>query len=233
MKSPHWHARAMILAAMLTAAGSPVAAQAPSGEAAKMLGGPWEFSNADRDKTCTITFRPEQTATGFKLEFDKSCANLFPLVRDIESWKFADNDLLRLLDGKGKSLIEFSEVESGIFEAPTPGIGLLFLQAVGAAGPAPRAAEQVFGDWALMRSAGKPLCTLTLENGSTREGFALKVKPDCDPAIARLGLSFWRMDRGELMLVLALGNSWRFEEVDPATWRRIPEGADPITLVKQ
>lgn len=224
--------RAIAFTAVVLNAGAALA-QAPAGEAAKMLGAAWEFSNADRDKTCTLTFKSEQATAGYKLEFDPNCAKLFPLVKDIESWKFADNDLLRLTDGKGKSLIEFSEVESGIFEAPTPGIGLLFLQAAGGAGPAQRTADQVFGDWALMRSAGKPICALTLENASTREGFALKVKPDCDPAIARLGLSSWQMDRGELVLALARGNSWRFEEVDPVTWRRIPEGADPITLVKQ
>jgi hypothetical protein len=123
-------------------------------------------------------------------------------------------------------------VESGIFEAPTPGIGLLFLQVAGAAGPPPRPAEQMFGDWAMMRG-GKALCTFTLEGTPVRDSFALSVKPDCDQAIARIGIAAWRMDGTELLLVLARGNPWRFEEVDAANWKRVPEGADPVTLVKK
>ena len=217
--------------AMLSAGAA--CAQAPTGDAAKMLGAPWEFSNADRDKTCTVTFQPERIAAGYSLEFDKDCAIKFPLVKDVEAWKFADNDLLRLLDAKGKALIEFSEVESGIFEAPTPGIGLLFLQAAGDAGPPPTAAEQMIGNWAIMRGTGKPLCILTLENSKAREGFSLRIQPQCDPAIVRLALASWRMDRGELLLQPGRGNAWRFEEADATTRRRVPEGADPITLVRQ
>ncbi len=224
--------RATLLAAMLALACSQALAQAPAGDAAKMLGEAWEFSNADRDKVCTVTFKPEATPAGYRLEFDTNCANLFPLVKDIAGWKFPDNDLLRLLDGKGKPLIEFSEVETGIFEAPTPGVGLLFLQVAGAGGPPPRAADTVFGDWAIVRG-GKVLCALTLDGTAVRDGFTLVVKPNCDQTIARLGLAFWSMDRGELVLLPARGNSWRFEETDAATWRRIPEGANPYTLVKQ
>ena len=35
------------------------------------------------------------------------------------------------------------------------------------------------------------------------------------------------------MLVPARGNPWRFEEVDNTIWRRVPESADQITLVRQ
>ena len=62
---------------------------------------------------------------------------------------------------------------------------------------------------------------------------ALTVKPGCDPAIAQLNFTQWRIDRDELMLVPARGNPWRFEEVDNTTWRRVPESADQITLVRQ
>jgi hypothetical protein len=43
----------------------------------------------------------------------------------------------------------------------------------------------------------------------------------------------WAIDRDELMLVPSRGSPWRFEEVDNATWRRVPESADQITLVRQ
>ena len=44
-------------------------------------------------------------------------------------------------------MLEFSEVESGIFEAPKPGEGILFIQNPTDLGPAPKTAEQITGDW--------------------------------------------------------------------------------------
>ena len=92
-------------------------------------------------------------------------------MRDIVAWKFPDNDLLRLLDAQGKSLVEFSEVEDGIYEAPTPGVGVLFLQNAAAAGPPPKPPEQVAGDWAIVRGSGAPLCQLTLATTAASDGF--------------------------------------------------------------
>lgn len=202
-------------------------------DSAKAVIGTWEFSNADRDKICTAIFKSDRTSVGFKVEFDENCGNLFPLANDVVGWTYPENDLLRLLDAQGKSLVEFSEVESGIYEAPTPGVGVLFLQNPAAAGPPPKPPEQVAGNWTIMRANGAPLCALTLVTAALRDGFALTVKPGCDAAITQLNFTQWRMDRGELMLVPARGNPWRFEEIDAATWRRVPETADPIVLVRQ
>src|SRR5262249_48161254 len=119
-------------------------AQAPLTEAAKaMAGGSWEFSNADRDKRCTVTFRTDAAAVGMKREFDSGCAGRSPFVADIVGWTLAENDFLRMLDAKGNSLLEFSEVESRIYEAPRPGEGILFIQASAAVGPPPKEASQV------------------------------------------------------------------------------------------
>jgi hypothetical protein len=203
------------------------------GESAQRMIGNWEFSNADHDRICTATFKSDAAKNGFKVEFDANCVNLFPIVREIATWKFPDNDLLYLLDTQGKSVAEFSEVEDGIFEAPTPGVGVLFLQNAATAAPPPKPAEQVAGNWAIVRKAGPPACLLTLVMTAAGDGFAITVKPGCDPALARLNFAQWRIDRDELMLVPARGNPWRFEEIDNTTWRRVPESADQITLVRQ
>jgi hypothetical protein len=219
--------------------GAPAWAQSTStqsailGDSAKAMLDSWEFSNADRDKICTATFKSDPSKVGFKVEFDANCATLFPLIADVAGWSFPDNDLLRLLDAQGKALVEFSEVEDGLFEAPTPGVGVLFLQKAGAAGPAPKPAEQLAGNWAIKRGPDKVLCSLALANTPLRDDLALTVQPGCDATIARLNFTQWRIDRGELVLVPARGNPWRFEEVDSTTWRRLPESADPITLVRQ
>jgi hypothetical protein len=224
----------LVCSATLCLAGT-AQAQTPVtlGDSAKAVVGTWEFSNADRDKICMVTFKSDRSPGGFEVEFDKNCGNLFPLVKDVVAWKFPENDLLRLLDAGGKSLVEFSEVEDGIYEAPTPGVGVLFLQNPAAAGPPPKPPEQLAGDWAIVRGSGAPLCRLSLTTTAAQDGLAMTVMPGCDPAIARLNWTLWRIDRDELMLVPARGNPWRFEEVDANTWRRIPESADAIMLVRQ
>jgi len=57
-------------------------AQAPPqlGESARRVVGSWEFSNADRDRTCTATLKGEPGPAGLKIEFDANCANLFPIA---------------------------------------------------------------------------------------------------------------------------------------------------------
>jgi hypothetical protein len=122
----------------IVVAGLAAAAHAQSatlGDSAQGILGSWEFSNAGRDKVCMATFKDRRIAAGFKVEFDADCGNLFPLVRNVAAWVFPENDLLRLVDAQGKSLVEFSEVESGLYEAPTPGVGVLFLQSPNAPKP--------------------------------------------------------------------------------------------------
>src|SRR5689334_8382070 len=210
-----------------------VFAQAPGqlGESAKRVIGNWEFSNADRDRTCTVTLKSDPAAIGQKIEFDPKCADQFPLVREIAGWKFPENDLLYLVDARGKSVVEFSEVEDGIFEAPTPGVGVLFLQNAAAASAPPKPAEEVAGDWSIMRKS-IPVCTVTLAMTKAGDDLMAKVKPGCDAAINRLNFSRWRIDRDELLLIPARGNPWRFEDVDGSSWRRVPESADQITLAR-
>ena len=210
-------------------------AQTPAtlGDSAKRVVGSWEFSNADRDRTCTATLKSDPAPGGLKIEFDANCANLFPLVRDIAAWKFPENDLLYFVDARGKTIVEFSEVEDGIFEAPTPGVGVLFLQNAAAAGAPPKPPEQIAGDWAIVRKFGPPVCTLTLGMTKASDGFAVAVKPGCESGIARLNFTQWRIDRDQLMLVPTRGNPWRFEEIDNTVWRRVPESADQTTLVRQ
>ena len=141
-------------------AASPFAARRATpttlGDSAKAVIGSWEFSNADRDKICTATFKSDPTPVGFKVEFDANCANSVSAGArrrrlDIPRRTICCACSMR----KGKSLVEFSEVEDGIYEAPTPGVGVLFLQNAAAAGPPPKPPEQVAGDWAIMRGADR------------------------------------------------------------------------------
>ncbi|MGA7971483.1 MAG: AprI/Inh family metalloprotease inhibitor [Pseudolabrys sp.] len=100
-------------------------------ESAKAMIGAWEFSNAAHDKVCSVTFGGGAAKTGYKLTFAPECAALFPVATQVVGWRYPEDDLLYLLDADGKALVEFSEVEDGMFEAPTPGVGVLFLNKPG------------------------------------------------------------------------------------------------------
>jgi hypothetical protein len=219
------------LIVLVLAAANAVAQQI--NDQAKAMIGTWEFSSAERDKVCNVTFKADRATSGYRLEFDPKCTDDFPLLRDVAGWTYPDNELLSFVDARGKSLVEFSEVETGMYEAPTPGFGVLFLQNSADVGSKPIPLDQVTGDWALMRGTGKPLCTLTLTTDPADEGFALKVGTGCDPSIVRLGFVRWRLDRDELMIAPARGNAWRFEQEDTNTWERVPESANPYRLVRQ
>ena len=211
-------------------------AQLPSpAEVAATMVGSWEFSNADRDKRCTITFATAAASRGMKVEFDKDCAGLFPFITEVVGWSIGENDFLRLIDAKGQPVLEFSEVESGMYEAPKPGEGILFIQNAAAAGPAPRAPEEMAGNWDVVRGAGQVICKLALAtNAVGDQDLALTVMPGCDAFVTRFAPTSWQMDRAELVLKNARGATWRFGEGDtPATWQRVPEGPEPLLMVRR
>ncbi len=117
----------ILAAALAVSGGASAQPKTPINESAKAMIGVWEFSDAARTKICTVTFSDSSVKVGYKLKFDPACAALFPVVTKVAGWRYPDDDLLYLLDAQGQALVEFSEVEDGIFEAPTPGVGVLFL----------------------------------------------------------------------------------------------------------
>jgi hypothetical protein len=200
-------------------------------EAVQQMVGAWEISNADRDKKCAVTFAGATAPGGLKLELDPACATIFPPMKDIVAWTLAPNGPLRLIDPKGVAILEFSEVESGIFEAERRGEGLYFMQTQAAAMAPQRTPEQMFGDWQFLREADRPLCTLTLLNAAVGATYKLAVKPGCNAAIAAFGLTGWRLEGDQLVLSGTSGN-WRFVESDITIWERIPPSTDPLLLMR-
>jgi Protease inhibitor Inh len=211
----------------------PADAQTPSSDAATPMVGAWELSNADRDKTCGITFRLDPSGPGHALDFDKSCAEMFPETRAVAAWAIGKDEALRLLDPKGKPVLELMEVENGLFEPLHPGATLYFLQTAAAAQGRQQTADQMFGDWTFVRGTSRQICQISLLNvAADPESFALALKPGCDSLVATFGPKGWRMDRGLLLLLSDRNDPWRFEEGDPGVWHRIPEGRQPLLLIR-
>ena len=202
-------------------------------DAANALVGTWEFSNADHDKICHFNFRTDAVTGGYRLDIDKNCPNLFPSTKDMAGWAIDNYGSLRLIDARGNSVVELTEVESGMYDGFTPEEGRYILQTAAAAPM--RSTDDLAGDWAVARATGKPTCVLTLaKNPAGPDALALKIKPGCgDALVTRFSPVAWRMDEGELVLLSQRGESWQFEETDANSWQRVPESSDPVLLVRQ
>jgi len=223
-------ARPSAVLILLAAAGGAFAQTAQPSDAAKAMFGTWEISNADRDKICMVSFQPEAAPGGLKVDFDKTCGDVFPITKDISAW-IIGADGLHFVDAKGKTILDLDEVEKGIFEGARPEEGRYFMQNLASARAVPTL-EQVFGDWAVSRGTDTPLCVITLSNSAVADNFALQLKPGCDAVVTGFNPTSWRMERGELVIASAQ-SAWHFEEAGQTTWRRVPEGTDPLWLVRQ
>ena len=224
------------LAAVVAASQALAQQSVTSNQTFKTMIGKWEISNADRDRTCQVTFKADPNGAVFKLEFDKACPVQLPELNNVTGWTIGGLDLVKLMDGRGKPVFEFSEVESGIFEAQRPGEGIFFMQnAADAARVTNVSLDQMAGDWGVVRGSGKTVCTITLTNTAAgSDAFALKLKPGCQAFVTGFDPAAWYLDRGELVLKSSkAGRFWRFEANDPANWQRVPEGREPINLVRQ
>jgi hypothetical protein len=220
--------------AILLGCAMPVRAQDASTLKKDMIG-QWELSTTERSKTCVVTLKADSTPQGMKLELEPACAAALPFTRDIAAWSIKGlGDIVRLQDGAGQAVIDFTEVESGIFEGLRQGEGIYILQNLAAARSLAKSMDQMIGDWAMVRSNGRPICGLTLTNTeASPDNFQVFLKPRCDPAVAAFNPTVWRLERGELLLMAANGEVWRFEADDNAQWRRVPDSADPLIMLRQ
>jgi len=224
-------ARAALVALLVCA--SPVRAQDASTLKKDMIG-QWELSTTERSKTCVVTLKPDSTPQGLKLELEPGCAAALPFTKDITAWNVRGLDIVRLQDGTGQPVIDFTEVESGIFEGLRQGEGVYILQNLAAARSLAKSMDQMIGDWAMVRGNGVVICGLTLTNTeASADNFQVFLKPKCDPAVAAFAPTQWRLERGQMLLMSASGATWQFEADDNAQWRRVPDSADPLIMLRQ
>jgi len=197
--------------------------------------GQWELSTAGRDKTCVVTIKGDQAPLGMKLSFEKGCADALPFTKDIVSWSVKGLDIVRFQDAKGESVLDVTEVESGIYEGVRSGEGVFLLQNLADARALAKSTDQMIGDWSMVRGNGNAICGLTLTNteSATPDNFQVFLKPKCDPLVASFSPTMWRIERGEMLLISNSGDIWRFAADDNAQWRRVPDSADPFIMIRQ
>src|ERR1700682_1219489 len=215
------------------AGGSPVRSQDASTLKKEMVG-QWELSTTERSKTCVVTLKSDATPQGLKLELEPGCAAALPFTRDIKAWNVKGLDIVRLQDAAGGPVIDFTEVESGIFEGLRQGEGIFILQNLAAARSLTKSMDQMIGDWSMVRGNGQVICGLTLTNTeASPDNFQVFLKPKCDPAIAAFSPKQLLLAHGPMLLTSAGGDTWLFEADDNAQWRRVPDSADPLIMVRQ
>jgi len=230
--------RLVCFAGVLAAAGSlAVTAQVCAQDAASLqkdMIGQWELSTTERSKTCVVTLKGDGGPQGLKLELEPGCAAALPFTKAITAWSIRGLDIVRLQDGAGEPVIDFTEVETGIFEGMREGEGIYILQNLVAARSMAKSMDQMIGDWAMVRGNGQPICGLTLTNNeASPDNFQVFLKPKCDPVVAQFAPTQWRLDRGQIILMSKSGESWQFEADDNAQWRRVPDTADPLIMLRQ
>jgi len=224
------------LAALLTLIASGPAARAQDASTLKKdMIGQWELSTTERSKTCVVTLKGDTTPQGLVLELEPGCAAALPFTKDITAWSIKGlGDIVRLQDAAGESVIDFTEVESGIFEGLRQGEGIYILQNLAAARSLAKSMDQMIGDWAMVRGNGQVVCGLTLTNTeATADNFQVFLKPKCDPAVAAFAPTQWRLEHGQMLLMSASGETWQFEADDNAQWRRVPDSADSLIMLRQ
>jgi hypothetical protein len=200
----------------------------------KDMVGQWELATTERSKTCVVTLKGDAAPQGMKLELEPGCAAALPFTRDITAWSIAGLDIVRLQDASGQPVIDFTEVESGILEGLRQGEGIYILQNLAAARSLAKSMDQMIGDWAMVRGNGQPICGLTLTNNEAgQDNFQVFLKPKCDPAIAAFAPTQWRLEHGQMLLMSQGGETWQFEADDNAQWRRVPDSADPLIMLRQ
>jgi len=212
---------------------SPARSQDPSSLKKDMIG-QWELSTTDRSKTCVVTLKANPSPQGLKLELEPSCAKALPFTKEITGWNIKGLDIVRLQDATGEAVIDFTEVETGIFEGVRTNEGVYILQNLAAARSLAKSMDQMIGDWAMVRGNGATVCGLTLTNNDAgSDNFQVFLKPKCDPAIATFAPTQWRLEHGQILLMSERGETWHFEADDNAQWRLVPDSADPLIMLRQ
>jgi hypothetical protein len=222
-----------LAALMLLFAGlSPATAQDASTLKKDMIG-QWELATTERSKTCVVTLKGDLGPQGLKLELEPGCAAALPFTKEITAWNIRGLDIVRLQNAAGEAVIDLTEVESGIFEGLRTGEGVYILQNLVAARSLAKSMDQMIGDWSMVRGNGQTICSLTLTNTEAgQDNFQVFLKPKCDPAIAAFGPTLWRLDHGQMLLMSAKGETWQFEADDNAQWRKVPDSADPLMMLR-
>jgi len=207
-------------------------------EAAAQLAGAYHLTNADGDRTCTLTLSGKRErakdpahAASFAVAFDRpACAAQILFSADIAFWSPGPANAIRLYSGEGRLTAEFTEGVGGTWEALRETDGVYFLVNPRIAEPPAQPAD-VVGAWELTRNGVTARCRIDfLDMPAPADAFRLSPETACAPLLGRTLPVRWRLDRGDLVLETASGGQLRFATSEDGGWTKVPEEARPLLL---
>lgn len=202
---------------------------------AKSLASNYELASGSGDRKCAITLEPRPSGPGFFLAYNKSeCTPLFGFLSETVAWLPGVAGSIRFVNGARRTVAEFTEGVGGQYEALRDGDGVYFLSNLQMVEPVevPKVAE-LLGDWNLARPGGGSICTLTFTEQQVREEvYTVTVKPGCDQTIARFAPVVWFLDRGDIVLLSAKDERFRFGRQQEGGWAKVPDTPRPLVMVR-
>ena len=203
-------------------------------EAAARVAAPFRLSSADGARSCGFTLKPDASGPGLAVEFDRpACADI-GFSAQVVAWLPDPSGSIRLLNGQGRTVAEFTEGTGGSYEALREGDGVYFLANPALAEGTEIKTEEVVGDWDLARQAGAPVCRVTLLDAPAKGGgFRLNVASGCDAALLRFGPTAWDIEGGNILVRGEGGASViRFARQEDGGWARTPERGRPLLMTR-
>ncbi|MFS8037358.1 AprI/Inh family metalloprotease inhibitor [Xanthobacter sp. AM11] len=204
-------------------------------EAAGRLAGPFRLTSADGTRACPFILKPDAGGAGLAVEFDRELCAVIAFSAQVAGWLPDPSGAIRLLNGQGRTVAEFTEATGGSYEALREGDGVYFLASPNAADAPELRMEEVVGAWDLARTAGTPVCRITLldERLPSGAGFRLALGAGCDAALLRFGPVAWDVEGGNILVRGEGGSALiRFARQEDGGWARTPERGRPLLLTR-
>ncbi len=206
----------------------------PDPAAIRALAVNYELSSADGTRKCQVGLDARAVGASFALNMNRqACASMFGFINEVSGWQPGVAGAILLVAQNGRAVAEFTEGVGGVYEALREGDGVYFLANLQFVDPASRVqAADIFGDWNFSRPGGGAICSATLTNEvAGEELFAIRLQPKCDPSIERFAPVAWKIQRGDLLLLSAQGETLRFERQD-GIWNKVPDKPRPLVMTR-
>lgn len=226
------------LAQQKPAAPAPSRIDAVAREAAARIAGPFRLSSADGERACPVVLKGDAGSVGFAVSVDRPACAPVAFAAEVAGWLPDPSGSIRLLNGQGRTLAEFTEATGGSYEALREGDGVYFLAPPNAVAEGEEVkVEEVLGDWDLSRVVGTPVCRWALlEERAAKPGpqglaRALRVQAGCDASILRFNPVAWQMEGGNIVVRGEDSSApIRFARQEDGSWARVPERGRPLLM---
>lgn len=203
-------------------------------EAAGRIAGQFRLASADGERQCPVTLKIDPAGPGFAVALDKGACALIVFSAEVAAWLPDPSGSIRLLNGQGRTVAEFTAATGGSYEALRDGDGVYFLAPPTEDEGGGASIAEVLGDWDLSRTIGTPVCRWTLlEDKAGQAGLALTIAAGCDESLVRFAPRSWRLEGGNILVDgIQAGAPIRFARQEDGGWARVPERGRPLLMTR-